>query len=94
MGVGGQRQVPTALLPGNTQYPLYSRLGGPQAGQVPIGARTKYKDDRKAFSDVRKHEINTQYKKKDGDSNAYDTNTVRGRRRGPASGEPAVRNCT
>ena len=67
---------------------------GPKAGQVPIGARTKYKDDRKAFSDVRKHEINTQYKKKDGDSNAYDTNTVRGRRRGPASGEPAVRNCT
>ena len=30
MGVGGQRQAPTDLLPGNTRYPLYRRLGGPQ----------------------------------------------------------------
>jgi len=67
---------------------------GPRTGQVPIGARTKYKDDGKAFSGIRKHEINTQYKTKDGDSNAYDTDTVPGRRRDPASGEPAVHNCT
>ena len=30
MGVGGQRQAPAALPPGNTRYPLYRRLGGPQ----------------------------------------------------------------
>jgi len=30
MGVGGQRHAPTALPPGETRYPLYSRLGGPQ----------------------------------------------------------------
>jgi hypothetical protein len=29
-GVGGQRQVPANLPPGNTRYPLYRRLGGPQ----------------------------------------------------------------
>jgi hypothetical protein len=29
-GVGGQRHAPAALPPGNTRYPLYSRLGGPQ----------------------------------------------------------------
>ena len=29
-GMGGQRHVPGALLPGKTRYPLYSRLGGPQ----------------------------------------------------------------
>jgi hypothetical protein len=28
--VGGQRHAPTALPPGKTQYPLYTRLGGPQ----------------------------------------------------------------
>ena len=30
MGVGDQRHAPAALPPGKTQYPLYSRLGGPQ----------------------------------------------------------------
>jgi hypothetical protein len=30
MGVGGQRQVPTALPLGKTWYLLYRRLGGPQ----------------------------------------------------------------
>jgi len=30
MGVGGQHHAPAALSPGNTQYPLYGRLGGPQ----------------------------------------------------------------
>jgi hypothetical protein len=30
MGVGGQRHASTALPPGKTRYPLYSRLGGPQ----------------------------------------------------------------
>ena len=30
MGVCGQRHVPAALPPGNTRYPLYRRLGGPQ----------------------------------------------------------------
>jgi hypothetical protein len=30
MWVGGQRNAPAALLLGKTQYPLYSRLGGPQ----------------------------------------------------------------
>jgi hypothetical protein len=29
-GVGGKRHAPTALPPGNTRYPLYRRLGGPQ----------------------------------------------------------------
>jgi len=35
-GVGGSRQVPAALPPGMTQYPLYRRLGRPQhqSGQV------------------------------------------------------------
>jgi hypothetical protein len=28
--VGGQHHAPTALPPGNTRYPLYRRLGGPQ----------------------------------------------------------------
>ena len=31
MGVGGKRHAPAALLPGETQYPLYTRLGGPQS---------------------------------------------------------------
>jgi hypothetical protein len=30
MRVGGQRHAPAALLPGQTSYPLYRRLGGPQ----------------------------------------------------------------
>jgi hypothetical protein len=30
MVVGGQRHAPSALPLGNTQYPLYRRLGGPQ----------------------------------------------------------------
>ena len=30
MGVGGQRHAPAALPPGETRYPLYRRLGGPQ----------------------------------------------------------------
>ena len=30
MRVGGQRHAPAALPPGNTRYPLYRRLGGPQ----------------------------------------------------------------
>jgi len=30
MGVGSQRHIPTALPLGKMQYPLYSRLGGPQ----------------------------------------------------------------
>jgi hypothetical protein len=30
MGVGGQRQVPAALPPEKTWYPLYMRMGGPQ----------------------------------------------------------------
>jgi len=29
-GVGGKRHAPTTLSPGNTRYPLYRRLGGPQ----------------------------------------------------------------
>jgi len=35
-GVGGKRHAPAALSPGNTRYPLYRRLGGPQgrSGQV------------------------------------------------------------
>jgi hypothetical protein len=28
--VGGQRHAPATLPPGNTLYPLYRRLGGPQ----------------------------------------------------------------
>ena len=28
--VGSERHAPTALLPGNTRYPLYRNLGGPQ----------------------------------------------------------------
>jgi hypothetical protein len=31
-GVGGQRHAPATLPPGKTPYPLYRRLGGPQAG--------------------------------------------------------------
>jgi len=31
MGVGGQHHTLVALPPGKTQYPLYRRLGGPQA---------------------------------------------------------------
>jgi hypothetical protein len=36
MGVGGQRHALAALPLGKTQYPFYSRLGGPQghSGQV------------------------------------------------------------
>jgi hypothetical protein len=36
MGVGGQRHAPVALLPVETGYPLYRKLGGPQgrSGQV------------------------------------------------------------
>ena len=36
MWVGGQRNVPAALPPGKTRYPLYRELGGPQGrfGQV------------------------------------------------------------
>ena len=30
--MGGQRQAPAALPPGETRYPLYRRLGGPRAG--------------------------------------------------------------
>ena len=30
MGVGGQRHAPAALPPGETRYPLYRRLSGPQ----------------------------------------------------------------
>ena len=30
MGMGGQRHAPATLPPGNTRYPLYRRLGGPQ----------------------------------------------------------------
>ena len=30
MGVGGQRHASAALPPGNSRYPLYMRLGGPQ----------------------------------------------------------------
>jgi hypothetical protein len=30
MGVGGQHLAPAVLSPGNTRYPLYRRLGGPQ----------------------------------------------------------------
>ena len=30
MEVGGQRHAPAALPPGNTRYPLYRRLNGPQ----------------------------------------------------------------
>ena len=30
MGVGGHRHAPAALLPEETRYPLYKRLGGPQ----------------------------------------------------------------
>jgi len=30
MGVGGQRHALAALPPGETRYPLYSRLGRPQ----------------------------------------------------------------
>jgi hypothetical protein len=33
MGVGGQRHVPAALLPGKTQYSLYRRLGRPQGAE-------------------------------------------------------------
>jgi hypothetical protein len=29
-GVGGQCHAPAALPPGNTRYPLYRRVGGPQ----------------------------------------------------------------
>jgi hypothetical protein len=29
-GVGGQRHAPAVLPPGQTRYPLYRRLGGPQ----------------------------------------------------------------
>jgi hypothetical protein len=29
--MGGQRHAPVALLPGNTRYPLYRRIGGPQS---------------------------------------------------------------
>jgi hypothetical protein len=35
-GVGGQGHAPTALPPGNTRCPLYSRLGGPQALPGPM----------------------------------------------------------
>ena len=31
MGVGGQHHAPAALPPEKTRYPLYRRLGGPQA---------------------------------------------------------------
>jgi hypothetical protein len=30
MGVGGQRHVLAALLPGKNRYPLYREVGGPQ----------------------------------------------------------------
>jgi hypothetical protein len=32
MGVGGQRHTSAALPPGETGYPLYRRLDGPQGG--------------------------------------------------------------
>ena len=37
MGVGGQHHAPASLPPGETRYPLYRRLGGPQgpSGRVP-----------------------------------------------------------
>jgi len=31
MGVGGQHHAPAALPPGQTRYPLYRRLRGPQS---------------------------------------------------------------
>ena len=36
MGMGGQRHAPPVLPPGKTEYPLNTRLGGPQGwcGQV------------------------------------------------------------
>ena len=36
MGMGGQLQVPAALPPGKTRYPLYRRLGGPQGRSVRV----------------------------------------------------------
>jgi len=36
MGVGGQRYVPAALLPGKTLYPLCRRLGGLQGRSGPV----------------------------------------------------------
>ena len=33
MDVGGERDVPAALPPGVTRYPLYMSLGGSQDGQ-------------------------------------------------------------
>ena len=47
MEVGGQHHAPAALTPGDTRYPLYRRLGGPQgkSGRVrkispPTGIRS------------------------------------------------------
>jgi hypothetical protein len=34
--VGGQHHTPAALPLGNTQYPLYRRLGGPQGRSGPV----------------------------------------------------------
>jgi hypothetical protein len=31
-GVGGQHHAPATLTPGKTRYPLYRRVGGPEAG--------------------------------------------------------------
>ena len=38
MGVSDQRYAPAAFPPGNTRYPLYRRMGGPQdqSGRVRI----------------------------------------------------------
>ena len=51
MGVGGQRNAPAALTPGNTRYPLCRRLGGPQRRtgrarkiSLPLGFDPRYTD--------------------------------------------------
>jgi hypothetical protein len=42
--MGGQHHAPAALPPGKTQYPLYSRLGGPQGRSGRCGISRPHRD--------------------------------------------------
>jgi hypothetical protein len=42
-GVGGQRHAPAALLPGKTQYPMYSKVGS-KAGLDGCGKSRPHRD--------------------------------------------------
>jgi hypothetical protein len=46
MVVGGQRHIPSALVPANTQYPLYNKLGvtqGRSGAERKISSPTRFR---------------------------------------------------